>query len=659
MKVKLEYILIVSLGLFRSKSFGHDQNVHQTITANAEASAHAHSSAYADFLDTIYSDFPRLPQPNQKGAVQSIVGGSYDEDYANQLGDVGGKRSYNHFYDPLDTTYRNGLSDIPPDIRGIVGTNSFAWASISNCVGIDFKSHVFGIGNNVGTSNIWSWGNARGYEWLGLTATNQLARQTNLDAMFRAVGQVMHLLEDASQPQHVRNEQHLDVLSKLFWESPIEDWGSANVTNLNYGDGSMLNWGGAGFRKLEDFWDRHRYTPGNATVLVDAEAGGAQLGLAEWCNGNFLGARHLFPEYSKPGDIEYYPFPSRNHSTDYSDVKSHPERHLHGLKVKNKTGQGVYLTKTGDGITGNYIARVNYLGIKIPNLIGVPYCSIDDSNVLHDYHNAFIPKAVKYSAGLLDYFFRGTMDVGDVKYDSDTGQSTCTAINTSGQDFRAGSLFIYDDDNGVRTLLSQTPLEGTWANHTSMTLTFPSPASTNDNLLLVYQGTIGWTNDSALDPVDAGIGIAAKKFTVQSEITTSGFAFEWADGLMHFDGVGWGGYFTPVNANGNSWDCSITCDPVYGSNISNRGHFDSSKAGSGTIEYTIIRDGFGVAINSYINLFEGSTLILTIGTGGQDSGTYNRTFTTQGGGLDLHINAAFTEPGNGNHFEIKGTINPP
>jgi hypothetical protein len=128
---------------------------------------------------------------------------------------------------------------------------------------------------------------------------------------------------------------------------------------------------------------------------------------------------------------------------------------------------------------------------------------------------------------------------------------------------------------------------------------------------------------------------------------------------MHFDGVGWGGYFTPVNANGNSWDCSITCDPVYGSNISNRGHFDSSKAGSGTIEYTIIRDGFGVAINSYINLFEGSTLILTIGTGGQDSGTYNRTFTTQGGGLDLHINAAFTEPGNGNHFEIKGTINPP
>jgi hypothetical protein len=91
----------------------------------------------------------------------------------------------------------------------------------------------------------------------------------------------MHLLEDTTQPQHVRNEQHVDKFGTLFWESPIEDWGLANVAYLNYGDGSMLDWRDADFTKLEDFWDRHLYN-GNPQALVDAENGGANtLGLAE------------------------------------------------------------------------------------------------------------------------------------------------------------------------------------------------------------------------------------------------------------------------------------------------------------------------------------------------------------------------------------------
>jgi hypothetical protein len=40
-----------------------------------------------------------------------------------------------------------------------------------------------------------------------LTATNQLVRQTNLLSMFRAVGQVMHLLEDASQGYSPQGER--------------------------------------------------------------------------------------------------------------------------------------------------------------------------------------------------------------------------------------------------------------------------------------------------------------------------------------------------------------------------------------------------------------------------------------------------------------------
>ena len=133
----------------------------------------------------------------------------------------GGYRSLNHFYDPVYASYGRGLSDFPPDFRVLEGTNSFAWASVSNCAGIP--------AHGLHPINIWSWQNARGYEWVGLTATNKADRFTALTNMFRAVGQVMHLLEDTSQPQHVRNEQHLDKFPYTFnllstpWRSPIKN----------------------------------------------------------------------------------------------------------------------------------------------------------------------------------------------------------------------------------------------------------------------------------------------------------------------------------------------------------------------------------------------------------------------------------------------------
>jgi hypothetical protein len=75
---------------------------------NAAKAAYANSSAYVDFVNTISSDFSYT---GQFGATNSMVEGSFNEDFANEPGDVGGNRSYNHFYDPLDTTYGKGLSD--------------------------------------------------------------------------------------------------------------------------------------------------------------------------------------------------------------------------------------------------------------------------------------------------------------------------------------------------------------------------------------------------------------------------------------------------------------------------------------------------------------------------------------------------------------------
>ncbi len=242
---KLKATLICYACFFVYLVSAHEVIVHRAITFNALESTLGNSSGYNNFLSLISVDLPAAD------ATNFVVQGSEKEDDSGK--DVGGNRSYNHFYDPLDPTYGKGLSDAPSDLRCLIGDNSFAWASTSNCLGVNFLG-VLHIGRNFGTSNTYSWQNARGYEWLGLTVASSADRFVYLTNMFRAVGQVVHLLEDTSQPQHVRNEQHVNPFTNSIatsldpWASPIENWGMANFTNLNY-QHAILDWISAGFIK--------------------------------------------------------------------------------------------------------------------------------------------------------------------------------------------------------------------------------------------------------------------------------------------------------------------------------------------------------------------------------------------------------------------------
>ncbi|HEX3856074.1 MAG TPA: hypothetical protein VHY30_02120 [Verrucomicrobiae bacterium] len=143
--------------------FGHDQIVHRAITVNASAVAVNHSPAFNSFINII------SPDRGLQQATNSMSDGSFEEDDGptNILNGGGGYRSLNHFYDPVYSNYGRGLSDSIPDNRAnpAIGTNSFAWASISNSAGID---HWY----NPHPVNTWSWQNAHSYEWIGLTATS-------------------------------------------------------------------------------------------------------------------------------------------------------------------------------------------------------------------------------------------------------------------------------------------------------------------------------------------------------------------------------------------------------------------------------------------------------------------------------------------------------
>jgi len=140
---KVKSIVVFSFGLYVCATFAHDVPVHRAITVNAATAAMANSSAYASFVNVISSD---LIYTGPNGASDAMALGSDLEDNSVPPKDEGGLRSLNHFYDPLDNTYGKGLSDSVGfsgpgpigDKREFVGTNSFAWGSISNCMGIVF-----------------------------------------------------------------------------------------------------------------------------------------------------------------------------------------------------------------------------------------------------------------------------------------------------------------------------------------------------------------------------------------------------------------------------------------------------------------------------------------------------------------------------------------
>jgi len=97
--MKNKYIPVLCLALYCISAFGHVQQVREAITVNAAASAIEESACFSAILNTVSSDI------SLDTATNAAQIGSHNEDFTDEPGDAGGKRSLNHFYDPLDNTF--------------------------------------------------------------------------------------------------------------------------------------------------------------------------------------------------------------------------------------------------------------------------------------------------------------------------------------------------------------------------------------------------------------------------------------------------------------------------------------------------------------------------------------------------------------------------
>jgi len=90
-------------------------------------------------------------------------------------------RYLNHFHDPISNT-------------GLLGSKSaLEWALMETGTQL---------------AGDYSWWDARNYYFKALTDPDKETRETYFAKTFRAVGQVMHLVQDMSVPEHARKDGH-------------------------------------------------------------------------------------------------------------------------------------------------------------------------------------------------------------------------------------------------------------------------------------------------------------------------------------------------------------------------------------------------------------------------------------------------------------------
>ncbi len=468
----------------------HNENVHRRLSTAAATKSGNLEVYLRDNYVIAASANPKTDLKFQKdgkniSASGWISDGGYDED--------GGVRFTNHFYDPIANP-AIGLTDASESPWGLTGngSDSFTWVGVR------------GTGGNTRT-----WQNARDALHYALISPQKTDRDRYAAEAFYFLGHTIHLIQDLAQPSHTRNDNHF---SKRY----IEDYGFAKISSLDYNSAAALDWKAAGFVRLKDFWDRELYT-GTSAAPLNNSSGTSTLGLAEFSNGNLLSEDSLYKENTS--GVHNFPYPSLLTGTNFISIRASM-----GTAIKQSSGslgtvKRLYVSKTGEGISVTHHSVINYLG-KMAISAGygvVPRVSIgiDDDEVLKEYHSIMIPKAVSYSAGALDYFFRGKLEIR-LRWNRDNSNYTLDIKNLSSLPLNGGSFELYgESDSGVRNSISwriNPWAGGTLAPNATMSgFEFQVPSGTISSYTIVYKGTIG---EYGNDPIDQGLAIAAKRFQI-------------------------------------------------------------------------------------------------------------------------------------------------
>ncbi len=357
----------------------------------------------------------RYEEINRKQVMEWIIDGGEEEDGWIPLPG----RFMNHFHDPLVTPW--------------------------NTAGLEYRERQYessAVWMQDRVNNGWCWQGARDQYYHALASPDRGDREFGWGNALRGIGQIMHLVEDAAVPEHVRNDPHGDeyICRKLH--------------GLKTCHGNFEYWVSDPRRTEDDFgysgappFDRnilyqrtdHSEAPIPVARLIDADTYDGSnpavtlepaIGLGEFSNANF------FSQGTIPGPRQY---PHPNVNTLEPTWRVNPTAN---------TVRQYYDKASNDGLQVGPVAVASVFGDVCPVF------SVDDV-VWGATAKAVVPRAVDYAQGALDYFFRGRIDFGCDYADQD---KPCLIKNLSSSDFPETLSGVFElwaeDPYGRRTLVS-------------------------------------------------------------------------------------------------------------------------------------------------------------------------------------------------------------
>jgi hypothetical protein len=419
-----------------------------------------------------------------------------------------GSLSIHHFFDP-----QNGGSG------SSVGRRSPDW-SLESVVTPGNGDEI-----NITLANQdFSYKDALEYFYLALTSSDEENRLVNFGLMFRSLGHVIHHLQDMAQPQHVRSDGHCDSLNDFpslalfcFLVGKHNPSYYENYTNTRFNDNpvSFTTSEVPQLASARDFWENSDHS-----------------GIAEYTSRNFVSAGTNY-QGDDEGTISNHPdFP--NPSPLPTTVPINLPDLLNEDPRLSEVQKQLLLQKLGCHDEFENICVVDFIQNEVTD-IGEPTLlntrsgtvSIFDEEIrsrnieiTSHYLSTFItkrlvslnrfnfesaypfllPRAVAYSSGMINHFFRGRLQEESVGW-MDEENVSLVIKNTSSNDeaFNNGSFEIfYEDSDGNRKPVQPVSIQESGlplVSEESTNLTFPYPEDVNEDLeqpfVIVFNGEIG------------------------------------------------------------------------------------------------------------------------------------------------------------------------
>lgn len=305
-------------------------------------------------------------------SITELVGnGSVEEDDS--------PRFCNHFHNPLSNWIAAGLQFPAPFLCETRNHSSILWGQRQD-PSLQPSEASF------------TWQDARDKYFDGLTALTEDERKRFLSKTFITLGHFIHLVQDAANPAHTRNDPHPIVKGLEGFVEGLRNNNAALFANLTNSS--------RGFSPFILDATPHSLAPSVVAYTIDrtdndvvaaVPSAGDDQGLAEYSNANFLSSDTKFKDFTFPREEGLGPF----------FLGTEPL----GLNTR------LYRGKVTDGEEVEHFVATSSLFELLVTQGASALGYVLDRRVFEDYAAKLLPRAIGYSAGLIDYFFRGRMTV--------------------------------------------------------------------------------------------------------------------------------------------------------------------------------------------------------------------------------------------------------